>query len=138
MLSCVSYFFFRNYWKYKRTANATALSCCLYNAPLLCATPWFVRCTRKNKLVHLLWIGERIEFKILTLTYKVIHGVAPSFLQYLLERYCPTRTLRSQDDILLVTRKRRLQSFGARGHFHVQPQLSGTSSPALSDYSYIN
>ena len=38
----------------------------------------------------------RIEFKILFLTYKALHGQAPSYLKELIVPYYPSRTLHSQ------------------------------------------
>ena len=52
--------------------------------------------------LHWLPVKSRIEFKILLLTYKALHGQAPSYLKELIVPYCPSRTLRSQDAGFLV------------------------------------
>ena len=52
--------------------------------------------------LHWLPIKSRIEFKIILLTYKALHGQAPSYLKELIIPYYPSRTLRSQDAGFLV------------------------------------
>ena len=47
------------------------------------------------KELHWLPVRKRIEFKILLLAYKCLHGTAPSYLRELLKEYVPPRTLRS-------------------------------------------
>uniref|UniRef100_A0A4W3HXS5 Uncharacterized protein n=1 Tax=Callorhinchus milii TaxID=7868 RepID=A0A4W3HXS5_CALMI len=51
--------------------------------------------------LHWLPIPQRIEFKILVLTFKAIHGFAPSYLSDLLTPYQPDRSLRSLGSGLL-------------------------------------
>ena len=46
------------------------------------------------KELHWLPVRKRIEFKILLLAYKCLHGTAPSNLREILKEYVPTRTLR--------------------------------------------
>ena len=67
-----------------------------------------VFCTRKHDhvtplLINLHWlkIQYRIQFKILLMTFKVLCGEAPSYLCDLITPYVPTRTLRSQNKLLL-------------------------------------
>ncbi|KAJ8396523.1 hypothetical protein AAFF_G00018290, partial [Aldrovandia affinis] len=47
--------------------------------------------------LHWLPINYRVDHKVLLLTYKVLHGLAPSYLTDLLHPYNPPRSLRSQD-----------------------------------------
>ena len=47
------------------------------------------------KELHWLPVRKRIEFKILLLAYKCLHGTAPSYLRELLKEYVPPWTLRS-------------------------------------------
>ena len=42
-----------------------------------------------------------ITFKTLLLTVKCVHGLAPPYLSALLSPFCPTRSLRSSDQLLL-------------------------------------
>ena len=51
--------------------------------------------------LHWLPCPERTDFKLLLLTFKSLHDVAPSYMEELLVRYRPTRTLRSADKGLL-------------------------------------
>ena len=48
-------------------------------------------------LKHLHWLpmNERIEFKVLVMVFKALHGSAPSYIQELIKPYTPRRTLRS-------------------------------------------
>ena len=50
--------------------------------------------------LHWLPVKARVDFKVLLLTYKVLHGLASTYLSNL--PYIPTRTLRSQDTGLLI------------------------------------
>jgi len=47
------------------------------------------------KKLHWLTIPNRIKFKVLLLTYKALHGLAPEYLTSLLKPYKQTRNLRS-------------------------------------------
>uniref|UniRef100_A0A4W3I893 Adhesion G protein-coupled receptor A3 n=1 Tax=Callorhinchus milii TaxID=7868 RepID=A0A4W3I893_CALMI len=78
--------------------------------------------------LHWLPIPQRIEFKNLILTYKAIHGLAPSYLSDLLSPYLPARTLRSSGSGLLhIPRPNALPSVD--GPSASQPRGSGTLSP---------
>ncbi|XP_072033195.1 uncharacterized protein [Amphiura filiformis] len=61
--------------------------------------------------LHWLPIKSRITYKILLLTYKSLHGLAPLYLQELLHEYKPTRNLRSTSQFLLVTPPVSTQSY---------------------------
>ena len=49
--------------------------------------------------LHWLPVKQRIDFKILLLTYKALNGLAPAYLREQLVPYSPTRTLRSKKNI---------------------------------------
>lgn len=51
--------------------------------------------------LHWLPVRERVQFKILLLTFKCIHGQCPKYLSELLTRYEPQRSLRSSDVYVL-------------------------------------
>jgi len=53
------------------------------------------------KELHWLPVKLRIEYKLLTLTFKCIHGGAPAYLNELITSYKPYRNLRSQETNLL-------------------------------------
>ena len=73
--------------------------------------------------LHWLPVQSRILFKILLLTYKALHGLAPSYVKDLLKVYVPSRTLRSSDDFLLCVPKSRLVSCGDRAFSSSAPRL---------------
>ena len=56
---------------------------------------------RRDEL-HWLSIKDRITFKILLLTYKSLHGLAPPYITDLLTVYKPSRSLRSSSQIQLI------------------------------------
>ena len=53
--------------------------------------------------LHWLPINQRIVFKVLLITFNIIHGYAPSHLSSLLEPYQPKRALRSATKRLLIS-----------------------------------
>ena len=63
-----------------------------------------------------LWLPlkERIDFKILLVTYKILHGFAPTYLNELLFNYTPHRLLRSSSLNLLSIPKTRTVTYGDR------------------------
>ena len=63
--------------------------------------------------LHWLPVQFRIKYKILLLTYRALHGLAPTYITELLVPYTPPRTLRSSTEQLLVVQKYRLKNFGA-------------------------
>ena len=64
--------------------------------------------------LHWLRIKERIDFKILCLTYQSVNHTSPLYLQDLVSPHCQTRSLRSNNQHLLQVPKYKLKSFGAR------------------------
>ncbi|XP_077103334.1 uncharacterized protein LOC143756659, partial [Siphateles boraxobius] len=75
------------------------------------------------KQLHWLPISHRITYKILVLTYKAIHHLAPSYLTDLLSPYQPSRSLRSTSAGLLCIHKSKLRSFGDRAFSRAAPRL---------------
>jgi len=49
------------------------------------------------KKLHWLPINARIKFKLFLTTYKILHGLAPDYLNDTIKLYRPTRPLRSQN-----------------------------------------
>ena len=78
-----------------------------------------------DTLVSLHWlpIHERVEYKILLLVFKALHGLAPGYLSDLLNVYVPTRNLRSMHSFTLVVPKTRLKYYGDRAFCHCGPVL---------------
>jgi hypothetical protein len=73
--------------------------------------------------LHWLPILSRITFKVLLLTYKSLHGLAPGYLQNLLSTYVPDRSLRSKEQGLLSIPKTRLVTYGDRAWAKAAPLL---------------
>ena len=51
--------------------------------------------------LHWLPVQYRIQYKILLLVFKCVHGEGPVYLSSLLQRYQPSRALRSANQLLL-------------------------------------
>ncbi len=75
------------------------------------------------KALHWLPIGFRVHFKILVITYRVLHGQAPSYIHDLLHAHSPGRSLRSSDIALLTIPRTHLKTRGDRAFCVVAPRL---------------
>ena len=92
------------------------------------------------KSLHWLPIPYRIQYKLLLLTFKACHGLAPSYLSSLISLYHPPRILRSSNTMLL-SRPRvsislaRLRPFSLAAPFawNALPELLRTMS-SISDF----
>ena len=73
--------------------------------------------------LHWLPVKYRIDFKVLLLTYRALHGTAPEYLSLLIECHEPSRQLRSSSQNLLVMPKFRLKHYGERSFQGVAPRL---------------
>ena len=98
---------------------------CVQNsaARLLMGTKKYDHITTVLINLHWLPIVQRIKFKILILTFKTLNGMAPKYLEDLLQPYEPTRQLRSANKKLLVQPKYVLKSYGSRAFSYVAPEL---------------
>ena len=66
------------------------------------------------KQLHWLPVSQRIDYKILFLTYKALNGQAPSYITELLKPCVPTRNMRSSSKNLLNVPSVKLASYGHR------------------------
>ena len=73
--------------------------------------------------LHWLPVSFRIEFRIMLITYKVLHDRAPIYIQELLQLYTPSRNLRSSNRNLLVKTYFNLNSYGKRVFSVAAPEL---------------
>ena len=74
--------------------------------------------------LHWLPVRKRSTYKILLLTYKSLHGMAPGYTPDLLQEYRPPRQLRSSSANLLVTPPHASTGFyGERAFKHAAPSL---------------
>jgi hypothetical protein len=75
------------------------------------------------KDLHWLPVSYRIQFKVLTHTYKALNGKSPKYLTDILEVYKPGRDLRSQNSLSLVVPKTRTKQYGDRSFEYAAPYL---------------
>jgi hypothetical protein len=73
--------------------------------------------------LHWLPLPLRVEFKILLITYRALHDLAPNYIQELIKPYKPVRSLRSSTENLLTPVKTRLSTYGDRAFSAVAPRL---------------
>ena len=73
--------------------------------------------------LHWLPVEQRIEYKILLLTFKALNDCAPSYLSELVKPYVPPRSLRSKSFNLLTRSSFRLKSYGKRAFSNAAPEL---------------
>ena len=66
---------------------------------------------------------HRIDFEIMMLTFKALHGMAPLYRQNILETYKPARLLRSNNKRLLIVPKYHLKTYGLRAFSVIAPRL---------------
>ncbi len=73
--------------------------------------------------LHWLHIKFRISYKILLLAYKALNDLAPAYLNNLLSRKDPTRSLRSQNSGILVVPRIAKSTKGGRTFSYLAPEL---------------
>jgi len=88
--------------------------------------------------LHWLPVIYRINFKILLLTFKALHGCAPDYIDSLIERYIPSRKLRSSSHVSLCVKSYNLKSCGYRSFSVAAPSLWNSLPDSLRDSSSIN
>ena len=85
--------------------------------------------------LHWLPVLSRIKFKILLLTFKALHNLAPPYLRELLTSYTPSRSLRSSCNNLLAVPRTRLSTLGGRSFSAMAPKLWNSLPQSLRDCS---
>ena len=73
--------------------------------------------------LHWLPVQYRIQFKVLTITYRARHGQTPTYISELIESHSTTRSLRSADQHLLAAPRTRLVTKGDRAFKAAAPRL---------------
>ena len=73
--------------------------------------------------LHWLPVSFRLEFKIMLITYKVLHDRAPIYIQELLQLYTSSRNLRSSNRNLLVKPYFNLNLYGKQAFSVAAPEL---------------
>ncbi|KAL3063590.1 hypothetical protein OYC64_000009 [Pagothenia borchgrevinki] len=106
-------------------------------ARLLTHTKSWHHITPVLKDLHWLPISHRINYKILVLTYKALHHLAPPYLTNLLTPYQPPWSLRSTAAGLLSIPTSTLCSFGDRAFSVAAPRLWNALPQDLRDYESL-
>ena len=73
--------------------------------------------------LHWLPVCKRIEYKILVIVFKALHGQTPPYIGSMIKHYMPSRVLRSADQFLLCIPKTKTKGFGNRSFNQVGPVL---------------
>ena len=92
-------------------------------ARLVTRTSKYEHITPVLQSLHWLPIAQRIDYKILLLTYKALTGSAPSYLQELIKVSSQSRTLRSNEQKLLVCPRSMSSRYGDRSFSVAAPTL---------------
>ncbi|KXJ24407.1 hypothetical protein AC249_AIPGENE22575 [Exaiptasia diaphana] len=75
------------------------------------------------KDLHWLPVHQHINYKILLLTFKALHGLTPSYISELISVYKPKRTLRSSNELLLSVKPYFTKTYGSRSFSVAAPTL---------------
>ena len=97
-------------------------------ARVVTLSPKFCHITPVLANLHWLLTDLRIEFKLLPVTYKTLHGLAPTHIKDLLQSYLPAGDLRSSNKNLLAVRAFNINSYGRRA-FSVATSLLWNGLP---------
>ena len=90
------------------------------------------------KSLHWLPVQYRIQYKLLLLTFKALHGLVPSYLSDLLKPYLPSRQLRSASQHLLTVPKTRYVTVGDRSFTKAGPVLWNSLPLQLRSCAILN
>ena len=88
--------------------------------------------------LHWLPIEKRIHYKILLLTFKAVHNLAPPYLSELIKPYSNTRHLHSSNMNLLHVPKTRTVTFGDRAFSVAAPVLWNALPASVHTIDAIN
>ncbi|CAJ0953833.1 unnamed protein product [Ranitomeya imitator] len=92
-------------------------------ARLIHLSPRYSSASPLCKSLHWLPFPQRIQFKLLILTYKAIHNLSPPYISELISRYLPSRDLRSSQDLLLSSTLIRSSSNRLQDFSRISPIL---------------
>ena len=68
-------------------------------------------------------VYSRIKYKILLLTFKAVHGLAPSYITGMLQPYRSSRSLRSASKRLLTIPSAKLKKYGCTSSSFAAPTI---------------
>ena len=107
-------------------------------ARILTLTPPSNHITPILKELHWLPIEQRIEYKIILLTFKAIQGAAPQYICDLLKPHPTPRTLRSSEANLLAIPSTRTITYGDRAFSAAAPKLWNKLPDDLRDFNELD
>jgi len=120
--------------KLQRVVNASARL--VYCAPKMCHITLLLR------ELHWLPVFYRIEYKIILVTFKVLHGMAPDYLRHLISVLPPSRyNLRRNDDsavLLTFLTIRTKKTLGDRSFTSAAPRLWNLLPTTIRSISSID
>lgn len=73
--------------------------------------------------LHWLPVRSRIMYKLMLITFKALHGAAPSYIMDLLSNYTSSRNLRSNMQSYLIEPRYHQETYGARAFCNSSPRL---------------
>ena len=104
----------------------------------LVKTPRFCHISPLLRGLHWLPVKARIQFKILLITFKAIHGLAPKYLCDLLTFKSSLYNLRSSGSILLSMPAVRLKTLGDRAFMVAAPMFWNSLPKELCAITNVN
>jgi hypothetical protein len=107
-------------------------------ARLISRTPKRQHISPVLERLHWLPVSERIDYKVLTLTYKSLKGLAPGYLAELLQERRPTRNTRSSSQLLLTEPRSRTVTYGDRAFSRAAPRLWNNLPQSLREATSLN
>ena len=107
-------------------------------ARILTLSPPSQHITPLLQQLHWLPLKNRVEFKLLLLAFKCLHGLAPAYLANLLTPYTPSRALRSASSNLLHVPSTCTKTYGDRAFSVAAPRLWNSLPQKLRQMDDIN
>ena len=107
---------------------------------LITNTPRYDQVTLVLRSLHWLPVKERVTFKILALSFKAIHGLAPDYTQSLVTLQCPSHySLRRNNECFLKPYgKKTLKTLGDRAFAVAAPHLFNALVRYIRDEDNFN
>ena len=90
------------------------------------------------KQLHWLPMYSRIKYKILPLTFKTLHGLAPSYITEMLQPYRSSRSLRSASKRLLTIPSAKLKKYGYRSSSFAAPTIWNSLPEPIRNHDDIS
>ena len=90
------------------------------------------------KQLHWLPVYSRIKYKILLLTFKALHGLAPSYITEMLQPYRWSRSLRSASKRLLTIPSAKLKKYGCRSSSFAAPTICNSMPEPIRNHDDIS